>query len=86
MIALGNIVFFIVSRFCCFKDAGIDLWLSGHTHRYARIDPTPDGNTYTLIVGDTDTMTVVDVSKAELKVRVIRQNGELVDSLTLMPK
>jgi predicted phosphodiesterase len=68
------------------NDAKIDLWLSGHTHKFARLDPTTGGAAYTLIVGATDTMTQVDVSKNELNVSVIRRGGELLDSLTLTPK
>jgi len=67
------------------NDAGVDLWLSGHTHKFARLDPTP-GTAYTLIIGATDTVTQVDVSKNNLNISVIRRGGELLDSLTLTSK
>jgi predicted phosphodiesterase len=60
------------------NEAGIDLWLSGHTHRFLRVDPTEGQNRYTLIVGATDTITRVDVSQDRLRVSGVRQNGEVV--------
>ena len=60
------------------NQAGIDLWLSGHTHRFLRVDPAEDQNQYTLIIGATDTITRVDVSPDRLRVGAVRQNGEEV--------
>jgi len=60
------------------NQAGIDLWLSGHTHRFQRVDPDPAQNAYQLIIGSTDTITRVDVSKANLQVSVERTNGEVL--------
>ena len=37
------------------NQAGADLWLSGHTHRFQRIDPIAGENHYTLVVGTTAT-------------------------------
>jgi len=58
------------------NEAGIDLWLSGHTHKYQRVDPAPGQNTYPLIIGSTDTITRVEVSKDNLRVTVVRLNGQ----------
>jgi len=64
--------------------AGIDLWLSGHTHRFQRVDPAPGQNTYPLIIGATDTITRVDKSGDKLIARVVRLNGqELLPPLQL---
>jgi acid phosphatase type 7 len=58
--------------------AGIDLWLAGHTHGFQRVDPAPGQNAYTLVIGATDTITRVDVTRDALKVTVARQNGEVL--------
>jgi predicted phosphodiesterase len=58
--------------------AGVDLWLSGHTHRYQRVDPAPGQNGYPLIIGSTDTITRVDVSRAGVQVSVARLSGEML--------
>jgi hypothetical protein len=64
--------------------AGVDLWISGHMHRFQRVDPTPGRNSYPLIIGATDTITRVDASGSRLRAAVVRSNGEeLLPSLQL---
>ena len=58
----------------------VDLWLSGHTHRFARLDPTPGQNGYRLIVGAPDTLTRVDVGAPGLTVTVTQADGTVVDT------
>jgi hypothetical protein len=58
--------------------AGVDLWLSGHTHRFQRVDPVAGQNTYPLIIGSTDTITRADISKTGAQVTVVKQNGEVL--------
>ena len=58
--------------------AGIDLWLSGHTHRFQYVEPAAGQNTYPLIIGATDTITRVEVSRQNLTVMVARANGEVL--------
>lgn len=58
--------------------ARIDLWLSGHTHRFQRVDPAPGQNAYPLIIGSTDTITRVDAARESLTVSVVRQSGEVL--------
>ncbi len=58
--------------------AGVDLWLSGHTHRFRRLDPVPGENAYFLVTGSTDTITRVDKSGDRLLVRVVRLNGDVL--------
>jgi predicted phosphodiesterase len=58
--------------------AGVDLWLSGHTHRFQRVDPAEGQNNYTLIIGSTDTLTRVEVAAVGIKVSAVRQNGEVL--------
>lgn len=60
------------------NQAGVDLWLSGHTHRFQRVDGAPGQNTYPLIIGSTDTITRVDVSVAGLSVTIVRLSGEVL--------
>jgi predicted phosphodiesterase len=58
----------------------VDLWLSGHTHRFARLDPTRGRNRYRLIVGAPDTLIRVDVTPEALTATVTRENGTVVDT------
>jgi predicted phosphodiesterase len=56
--------------------AGVDLWLSGHTHRFQLVAAAQDQNTYPLMIGATDTITRVEVSRDRLKLTAIRMNGQ----------
>jgi acid phosphatase type 7 len=58
----------------------VDLWFSGHTHRFARLDPTPGQNGYRLIVGAPDTLIRVDVTSSALTTTVTREGGTVVDT------
>jgi hypothetical protein len=42
------------------------------------VDPVQGQNNYTLIIGSTDTITRVEVSRAGMKVSAARQNGEVL--------
>jgi predicted phosphodiesterase len=57
-----------------------DLWFSGHTHRFARLDPTPGENGYRLIVGAPDTLIRVDVTASALTTTVSREDGTVLDT------
>ena len=58
----------------------VDVWFSGHTHRFARLDPTPGQNDYRLVIGAPDMLIKVDVTGAGLTTTVTRENGSLVDT------
>ena len=65
---------------------GVDLWLSGHTHRYAHLAPAAGKNRYHLVIGAPDTLTRVDVSKEKLDVTVTRETGERIDTIAIGPR
>lgn len=65
--------------------ADVDLWLSGHTHRYTRIDPTPGENEYQLVIGPRGATTRVDVTREGIEVTVIMMGGEVLDRLIIEP-
>jgi len=58
--------------------AGIDLWLSGHTHRFQYVEPAAGQNAYPLIIGATDTIARIEASRENLRVMVVRANGEVL--------
>lgn len=64
-------------------EGGVDLWLSGHTHRLMRIDPTQGENNYYLLIGPTHAVTRVDVSPDELRVTVTDTDGERLEAFTI---
>jgi hypothetical protein len=55
---------------------GVDLWLSGHTHRAAVVPPARGENAYHLVVNAPDTLTRVDVRRDRLEATVVRETGE----------
>jgi hypothetical protein len=55
---------------------GVDLWLSGHTHRFQYIAAAPERNGYPLFIGGTDTITRVEVSRDRIKLMAVRMNGQ----------
>ncbi len=66
------------------NEAGVDLWLSGHTHKFQHIDPVPGENGYTLVVGTPDGITRVEKAGDRLTVSVVRLNGqELLPALQI---
>jgi predicted MPP superfamily phosphohydrolase len=64
----------------------VDLWLSGHVHRYLRFDPTPGKNRYQLVVGPPDARMQLDATPKALAVTITRETGEKLDSLVLRPR
>jgi predicted phosphodiesterase len=64
----------------------VDLWLSGHTHRYAHVAPAARTNRYHLVIGAPDTLTRVDVSSQKLLVTITRETGGIVETVTVRPR
>jgi hypothetical protein len=62
---------------------GVDLWLSGHVHRYLNLDPTPDRNPYRLVLGAPDTIITVGVTRDALTLAVTRETGEVLGTATV---
>jgi len=58
----------------------VDLWMSGHTHRVANVDPVRGANAYRLIVNAPDTLVRVSVLRDRLEAAVIKETGEQVTS------
>jgi predicted phosphodiesterase len=54
--------------------AGIDLMLSGHTHRYAEL-PADEHRAYPLVIGGTNTVIRVDVSPQRLQMTTYKDDG-----------
>jgi predicted phosphodiesterase len=61
----------------------VDLWLSGHVHRYLRFDPAPGKNRYRLVVGPPDALMQVNATPKTMTVTITRENGEKLDSMVL---
>ncbi len=64
----------------------VDLWLSGHVHKYLRVDPARGRNRYELLTGAPDTLTRVAVTARQLTVTITRETGETVESLVVRPR
>ncbi|MBN1541381.1 T9SS type A sorting domain-containing protein [candidate division KSB1 bacterium] len=66
----------------------IDLYISGSSDHYVRIAPTSNQNSYPILIGagagnGEATAIRVDISEKGIEVRVVRENGSLVDSFEL---
>jgi predicted phosphodiesterase len=66
------------------NEAGVDLVLNGHTHRFSRLDPEPGKNMYPILINGKDMLTRVDVTENRLKVMVTQLGGGIVDTFTIM--
>lgn len=69
-----------------FNEAGIDLMLCGHRHRFSRHDPETGKNTYPLVITGINNVTRVDVTPEKLQVIVSHKNGDVVDTFTVPEK
>ena len=66
------------------NEAGIDLVISGHRHRFVYTPPGPDvEHSYHLLVLDQDQIAKVDATTAELRVLVTGLDGNVVHTLVI---
>ncbi len=69
------------------NEAGIDLVISGHRHRFAYTPPGPDvDHNYHLLVVDQDQVAQVEATAEELRVTVRGLDGSIVHSLVIPRK
>gem|GEM_PF-270265 len=68
------------------NEAGVDLWLSGHTHRYSRLEPTEGENAYQLLISPRHATTRVDVSPEGIRILIIGVDGTVVDTIDIRPR
>jgi predicted phosphodiesterase len=65
------------------NEGGVDLALSGHTHRFAHLDPTPGEHQYPILISGREHTVRVDASGAELLVTVTDEEGGIVDTFSV---
>ena len=63
------------------NEAGIDLMISGHHHRFAVIKNDENGNRFPIVILGLDMFLKTDVSKERLSITVTNKEGMVVDSL-----
>lgn len=68
------------------NNAGIDLMISGHHHRFAIVRNNERGNRFPVVVLGQDMFLTTDVSKERLSIRVTDNEGVLVESLDVTAK
>jgi predicted phosphodiesterase len=68
------------------NEAGVDLVLNGHTHRFARHDPEEGEHAYPIVITGQSNTTRVDVSPGALLVTVSDEDGAVVDSFSIAAK
>ena len=67
------------------SEAGIDLMLSGHTHRYAEL-PADEKRSYPIVVGGTNTLIRVDVSPERLEMTTFNDDGKVLSRPPEVPR
>jgi predicted phosphodiesterase len=65
------------------NEAGIDLVISGHTHRYARLEPREGLNSFPILILGRDMLLKTDVSPERLSLTLRNLRGEIFDAFTL---
>jgi hypothetical protein len=68
------------------NEANIDLVLSGHHHRFRRIDPTEEKNNFPVLILGKDMIINADVSEEDLSFSIKNTSGELVDEFVIPSK
>jgi acid phosphatase type 7 len=68
------------------NDAGIDLLISGHHHRYSRIERAEGKNLFPIMVVGQDMVLKTDVSHEQLSLVVRDINGGIVDTMMIPAK
>ncbi len=68
------------------NEANIDLVISGHTHRFAVMEPREDLNRFPVLVLGKDMILKADVSSEQLSLSITDMEGEVVDEFTLSEK
>lgn len=68
------------------NDANVDIVISGHHHRYSRIEPAEGKNQFPVLVIGKDMILQTDVSEKDLSLTVKNIKGELVDEFSIVPK
>jgi len=66
------------------NDAGVDLVLNAHLHRFLHREPTGGENLYHAVVSGANTLARVDVSAESLSVAVTEADGKVVDRLSIL--
>ena len=69
-----------------FNNAGIDLMISGHHHRFAIIKDGEKGNRFPIVILGQDMFLSTEVSKERLSIRVTDKEGALVEDLDVTAK
>lgn len=60
------------------NNAKIDLMISGHTHRYAFHEPTPQANHFPVIVGSNHSAVRLDMTDGKIKAKAVDLNGDVL--------
>jgi hypothetical protein len=68
------------------NDAGIDLMIGGHHHRFSRIEPREGRNRFPVVVLGRDMFLKTDVSQQHLSITITDVSGAVVDSFNITAK
>lgn len=64
------------------NEAGIDLMISGHTHRYAFIDKNEDGNNFPIIVMNNNSRMELTIDKSGITAKTTDINKKVISELS----
>ena len=65
------------------ENAGIDLMLSGHTHRYSYFDSKSSGFNYPVVVNSSNSFLEVSVNTSEIRLLIKGTDGKVINEINL---
>ncbi|MFC1555936.1 metallophosphoesterase family protein, partial [candidate division KSB1 bacterium] len=66
--------------------AGIDLMISGHRHRFSRINPVERKNLFPVVVLGQDMFLRTEVSKTQLSILISNKDSSIIDEFVVPAK
>lgn len=65
------------------NEAGVDLVMSGHLHRFVHTPPGENGNDFPILVTDQDQITTVTATQEALEVVIVGEDGAQIEAFTV---
>ena len=61
-----------------FNELGIDIVISGHTHRHILVEPGERGNDYPILTNDNEDVMLVNSDKNGIRIKIISEKDQLI--------
>ena len=61
-----------------FNELGIDIVISGHTHRHIVVEPGERGNDYPILTNDNEDVMLVNSDKNGIRIKIVSEKDQLI--------